>query len=137
MLNRIKDKIEEIEKDLEEIAEIIPEEFEEYNRDFKTKAACERYFERIINSTIDLSFLIIKENNFMIPEEEKQSFDILHEKNIISEKLRDKLKEAKGMRNILSHEYGKINDEIVFESIREELIKDIEEFIDSIEKFLK
>ena len=41
------------------------------------------------------------------------------------------------MRNILAHEYGKADDEIVFESIKDQLIPDIEEFINQIKKFLK
>ena len=40
------------------------------------------------------------------------------------------------MRNIISHEYGKIDDEIVFDSIKDELILDAEEFIKQIKKVL-
>ena len=92
---------------------------------------------KIIGAIIDATFLIIKENRFKIPEEEKQSFDILHEEKIISNELKERLKDAKGMRNILAHEYGKIDDKIVFESIKDELIFDAEEFIKQIKKFIK
>ncbi|MCK4588842.1 MAG: hypothetical protein KAT77_00230 [Nanoarchaeota archaeon] len=40
---RVNDKIKEIETYLSELVEIIPENFEDYKNDFKTKAACERY----------------------------------------------------------------------------------------------
>jgi hypothetical protein len=40
----------------------------------------------------------------------------------------------KGMRNILAHEYGKINDELVFEAITGEITADAEEFIASVLK---
>jgi uncharacterized protein YutE (UPF0331/DUF86 family) len=136
-MNRIKDKIEELEKYLQELSEIIPTNFEKYQSEFKTRAACERYAEKIICAITDLAFLVIKENKFRIPEEEKQSFDILNEENIISNELKERLKDAKGMRNILAHEYGRIDDEIVFESISEELIPDSEEFINQIKKFIK
>ncbi|MEK6824063.1 MAG: DUF86 domain-containing protein [Nanoarchaeota archaeon] len=136
-MNRINEKIEEIEKYLQELSEIIPLNFDEYKDDFKTSAACERYSEKIIGAIIDATFLIIKENRFKIPEEEKQSFDILHEEKIISNELKERLKDAKGMRNILAHEYGKIDDKIVFESIKDELIFDAEEFIKQIKKFIK
>ena len=136
-INRIKDKIDEMEKYVNELSEIIPFDFEQYKSEFKTKAACERYFEKIIESVIDLAFLVIKEHKLKIPEEDKQAFDILNEENIISDSLKEKLKDAKGMRNILAHEYGKIDDEMVFESLKEQLIPDIEEFINQIKKFLK
>ena len=73
---RIKDKIKEIEGYLSELSEIMPGNFEEY-KEIKNKAACERYFEKIIEAVIDLSFLIIKDKNLRIPEEDKEAFDIL------------------------------------------------------------
>ena len=38
------------------------------------------------------------------------------------------------MRNIIAHEYGKIDDRIVFNSITKELRSDVIEFLTSIEK---
>jgi len=38
------------------------------------------------------------------------------------------------MRNVISHQYGKVDDELVFEAITQELEKDIKEFIEGIEK---
>ena len=133
---RIKEKIEEIEGYLSELSDIIPGNFEKY-KEIKTKAACERYFEKIIGAVVDLSFLLIKEKGFKIPEEDKAAFDILSEERIISREISEKLKEAKGMRNIIAHEYGKIDDEIVFHSITEELEKDVSEFIKSVKEVLK
>jgi len=107
---RIEDKIDEIDKLLDELIEIMPNDFNEYNSDFKTKAACERYFEKIIEAAIDLAFLVIKDRRLQLPEEDKRVFDILSREKLISEDLAIKLKEAKGMRNIIAHKYGKIDD---------------------------
>ena len=136
---RIKDKIREIERYSTELFSAIPAdlEFENYKRDFRIKAICERYFEKIIESVVDLAFLIIRDKKFKIPEGDSEAFDILADGSVISAQLAQKLKEAKGMRNIITHEYGKIDDEIVFHSITEELEKDIREFIESIKKALK
>ena len=41
------------------------------------------------------------------------------------------------MRNIIAHEYGKIDDNLVFEAITQELILDIEEFLESVNKVTK
>jgi len=129
---RINDKIREIEDYLSELEEIMPESFHEYKTDLKTKAACERYFEKIIEAVIDLAFLIIKDKGYKIPEEDKEAFDILANEKIISQELSIRLKEAKGMRNIIAHEYGKIDDELIFHSITEELKLDVSELIKSI-----
>jgi uncharacterized protein YutE (UPF0331/DUF86 family) len=132
MEERVKDKIEEIEEFASELDEITPENYEEYSKDNKTKAACERYFEKIIEAVVDLAFLIIKENKLKIPEEDKEAFDILAEEGIITNQLTQKLKDAKGMRNIIAHDYGKIDDEIIFNSITEEIQKDVSEFINEL-----
>lgn len=128
---RVKDKIKEIEKYLDEFAGIMPDNFEEY-KEAKTKAACERYFEKIVEAAVDLSFLIIKDRGLKIPEGDKEVFDVLFGDNIITLELAEKFKDAKGMRNIIAHEYGAIDDKIVFNSITNELIKDSEEFIKRI-----
>ena len=134
-MGRINDKIIEIEKFLEELEDIIPGNFEEYKKDFQKKAACERYFEKIIEAVVDLGFILIRENDFKLPEDDEGVFEILLSKGIISERLSSKLRDAKGMRNIIAHEYGNIDDELIFETISNELKKDVEDFIDNIEKF--
>ena len=132
MENRRGDKIIEIERYLEELEKLLPENFEEYQKDFKTKAACERYFEKIVEAVLDLAFLIIKEKELKVPESDKEAFDILSNEKIISGELSEKLKNAKGMRNILAHEYGKVDDEVVFQAITEELIKDTNIFLEVV-----
>jgi uncharacterized protein YutE (UPF0331/DUF86 family) len=134
-MSRINDKINELEEYLQEFSEILPENFEEYKNSFEKRAACERYFEKIIEAVIDLSFIFIKENNLNSPEDEEGVFRVLFNEEVISERLSEKLKDAKGMRNFIIHQYEKIDDEIVFEAIKEELIKDIEEFIKQIKLF--
>jgi len=129
MSERVNDKIIEIEKYLEELYQIVPSDFEMYKDDFKIKAACERYFEKIIESVIDLGFILVKEKNFKIPEDEESIFEVLFKEKIISEELSRKLKDAKGMRNFIIHQYEKINDELVFEVLAENLEKDIKDFV--------
>lgn len=136
-MKRIKDKIGEIENYLSELETLFPIDFKIYKKDFKIRAICERYFEKIIESVIDLAFLVIKENNLKIPEDDKNVFDILTNEKIISDTLANKLKDAKGMRNIIAHEYGEIDNELVHYAITEELSEDVGEFIKSVERMKK
>ena len=131
---RIADKKEEIEAYFAELSDIIPSDFDEYKNDLKTKAACERYFEKIIEAVIDLAFFIIKEKKLKLPEEDKRAFDILCEGKIIPAQLAEKLKDAKGMRNLIAHKYGDVDDKMVFHSIAEELERDVREFMKKVEK---
>lgn len=137
MNTRIDDKIKEIEKYLYELEDITPKNFKEYVDDFKTKAACEHYFEKIIEACEDLVFLLVKLKGIKLPEKEESIFDSLFEENIIDSELSKKFKEAKGMRNLISHEYGNVDDEIVFNSITKEIYEDVKHLIKYIRLFLK
>jgi uncharacterized protein YutE (UPF0331/DUF86 family) len=134
---RLSDKIKEIEEFLSELDEITPASFAEYEQDIKAKAACERYFEKIVEAIVDLVFIIIKEKRYKMPEADKEAFDILAKEQIITKEIAEKLKDAKGMRNIIVHEYGKINDEFVFNSVKEELQEDTYQFLKQVKLFLK
>lgn len=131
---RIKEKIIEMERYTQELSEIKPQDFEEYIENFEKKAACERYAEKIPEAITDLAILLIKFKDLASSIDDKNAFNILAQNNIISEELSKKLQDAKGMRNIIAHEYGKVDDETVFEAIENELEKDTNEFISKIKK---
>ncbi len=131
---RTREKINQIEKFVEELAKIRPTTFKQYSTDLKTKAACERYFEKILEAVVDLAFLVIREKELQMPEDDKQAFDILANAKSIAPSLAVRLKEAKGMRNFLAHQYGMINDKLVFRAISQELEKDVRAFLQALEK---
>lgn len=133
---RINDKIIEIEKYLENLSSYIPNSLEEYKESPKTKDACEHCFEKIVEASEDLAFLLLKFEKIKFPEKEESIFNVLVKSNIINNELSKKLQDAKGMRNFISHEYGKVDDEIVFEAISNELEVDIRKFIKEILNYI-
>jgi len=132
MKKRIKEKIKEIEIFIQEIEEILPSSLEEYLRNFIVRGSCERYFEKIIEAVIDVSFMIIRDKKLELPNTEEHAFNILMNNKIIGENLCKKLKDAKGMRNFIVHQYGRIDDELVFHTVAWELIPDVREFINKV-----
>ncbi len=131
-MTRIKDKISEINTFIEELASIAPSTLEEYRSSIEKKAACERYAEKIVEAITDLAFLVIKSKKLRIPQDDADAFNILLENRIINLPLAEKLKDAKGMRNVISHQYAVVDDEIVFEAITKELAQDAKEFIKAV-----
>lgn len=134
-MKRINDKINEIEQYLNEFSEFLPNDFEDYKKNIVLKAACERYVEKIVESITDLAFLLIKFKHLKLPEDDINAFRILYENKIINEKLYSNLKNAKGMRNILVHQYGLVDDETIFNSFNQ-LIDDSNYFIKLIPKLI-
>ena len=134
MNNRVSDKIKEIEKYLSELSEIVPENVEDYKKDKTIRAACERYFEKIVESVTDLAFILITLKKLELPQDDIDAFRILCDNKFIDEELYKKLKSAKGMRNFIAHQYSSVNDEIVFNSINEEIEEDVKLFLKKIKK---
>lgn len=133
MEKRVEEKINQIRAYLEELESIMPPYLDLYKKDLKAKAAAERYFEKITEALTDLAHLIIKEKGFDSAETDTKAYEILSDNKTISESLSKRLIEAKNMRNIISHQYEKIEDEIVFEAIIDELPRDARQFIQEIE----
>lgn len=132
MDNRRGDKIVEIEGYMNNLGDFSPSSFEEYMSDGKSRMACERCFEKIVEAAVNLVVLIIKEDKLGTPMSDRGAFNILSEKNVISPALSDKLSDAKSMRNIIVHEYGYIDDEKVFYAIKNEILDDINELLEAV-----
>lgn len=133
-MSKINEKVNEIQKYLDELMEIVPNTIKEYESNKIIKAACERYFEKVVESVTDLAFIVITLKKFRVPDDDIDSFRILEENGIINDELYKRLKDAKGMRNFIAHQYGQINDKLVYEAIAEELEKDVRKFIEIIQK---
>jgi len=136
-LSKINEKINEIQKYLDELMEIVPNTLKEYESNKIIKAACERYFEKVVEAVTDLAFIVINLKKFRVPDDDIDSFRILEGNGIINNELYNRLKDAKGMRNFIAHQYGQINDKLVYEAMTEKLKKDIKEFISAVEKHIK
>ena len=121
---------------MDELSEIVPTDYDSYSGNSRDRAACERYFEKIVEACVDLGFIIIKYNKLEVPTGDKEVFKILQKHKIIPSDLADRLGEAKGMRNILAHEYGTVNDQLVYEAVHDELLSDVKLFLSNVEKVI-
>lgn len=132
MTKRIIDKIEECRKYLGEFERIIPNNFEDYTK-IEKKAACERYIEKIVEVCCDLGYLILKNNQVDLTDFDGRVFDKLYEIDLFSTELLEKMIKIKGMRNLIIHQYGNIDNKVIFGNLNN-LITDINKFLRTIEK---
>ncbi len=76
-MSLISDKIKEVEKYLSDLEKVAPETIEVYLKNLDKRLACERAFEKIIESVNDLAILIIKEKRFQMPNEDIKAFEAI------------------------------------------------------------
>jgi uncharacterized protein YutE (UPF0331/DUF86 family) len=71
-----------------------------------------------------------------LPAEEDDLFEKLAERGILARPMADGVRQMKGLRNILVHEYARIDDALVFENVRHRLA-DLETFRQAVLAFLR
>lgn len=106
---------------------------QEIEENIDLRGAVERYLYLAVQATIDLAEAAISLKHFRKPTTMSDDFYILEEQGIIDLELGEQLIKMTGFRNIIAHEYEKLNYEIVFDILNNRL-KDIEKFIKIIAK---
>jgi uncharacterized protein YutE (UPF0331/DUF86 family) len=118
----------------------ILDDYKEYSKDEiqddqTIRGAVERYLYLMSQATIDLAEAIISYKKLRKPTSMSESFSILNEEKIISVGLTNKMMKMVGFRNVVAHDYDKINYDIVYDVLQYRL-KDIEEFLRIIVKII-
>lgn len=98
-------------------------------------ASFERFLHLSIECILDIGNHMISDLRYRKPESNRDIFEILYENKVICLDLKEKLVKMAGFRNILVHGYMKLDREIVYNIIKNNLI-DIEEFVHVIADFI-
>lgn len=88
---------------------------------------------RAVENCVDMAALIISEEGLGVPGSASEMFYLLEEEGYLSRDLTEKMIKAVGLRNLIVHEYDKIDLRRLYESIRKDIV-DINEFVASIFK---
>lgn len=133
--DRVLARIDELAALLRELRSIAPARFDEYLQ-VEKRRACERLLEIAVQAVVDVCALLVSGLRLGIPAEEDDLFEKLARHGAISSPMAETLRHMKGLRNLLAHEYGRINDLIVFETIRDRL-GDFDIFTGEVLAFLR
>lgn len=118
--SRVLAKLDELDGYLAELRSIAPERFEDYQR-IEIKRACERLLQVSVEAVIDVCALLVTGLRLGLPGEEDDLLDKLAGHGVVSAPMAQTLRRMKGLRNLLVHEYGRINDELVFNTVSKDL----------------
>ncbi len=104
--------------------------------DYHFYGLAERYLQLEIEVVIDIGKMIIVKEDLKRPEDNGDIISVLADNKVISKKLSEKLIGVVNFRNILVHDYEKIDREIVYKKLQKNL-DDFSDFKKSIINFLK
>ncbi|WMJ80788.1 DUF86 domain-containing protein [Clostridium sp. MB40-C1] len=108
---------------------------EEYISNPLIYGSSERFLHLSIECVIDIGNHIISDMRYRKPESNKDVFEVLYENNLINEKLKGDLCNMAGFRNILVHDYLKLNRGMVYNIIMNNL-SDIKKFVSIISDYI-
>ena len=117
---RILAKVDQLDGYIAELKEIAPKSFAEYQK-VEKKRACERLLQVSIEVIIDICNLLVSGLRLGLPAEEDDLFRKLVEAGIMTKEMGETLREIKGFRNILVHQYAQVDDRIVYEAVNTKL----------------
>ncbi|MEI7990722.1 MAG: DUF86 domain-containing protein [Chloroflexota bacterium] len=106
-------KIQSIQRCVERAREEYDKSPGTFDADFTSQDAAILNILRACEQAIDLANHIIKLNKMGIPNSSVESFDLLQRKHVISKDLAEKLKNMVRFRNLIVHQYDKLDIEIV------------------------
>jgi uncharacterized protein YutE (UPF0331/DUF86 family) len=133
--DRILTRLDELGGYLRDIRSIAPARFDDYLV-VEKRRACERLLQISIEAVIDVCALLVTGLRLGVPAEEDDLFEKLTRGAVITPSTAATLRRMKGLRNLLVHAYGRIDDRMIFETIRSQL-GDFEMFKDEILQFLR
>ena len=129
-------KLSELDLYYAQIQEVAPITISEYSNDWKIQRIVERTLQMMIETCVDIAGHMISDMGFRIPKSYADTFAVLHENDILGENLYRSLMKMAQFRNIVVHQYDKIDSSIVV-GILQTNIKDFLTYRDAIAGYLK
>lgn len=127
-------KIETIERCINRIKEVYNDNPDNLN-DYTKQDSIILNIQRACEAAIDLAMHIVSEKSLGIPQNSRDSFEVLNSNNMIDDKLNGRMKSMVGFRNIAVHDYKTLNIKVV-QAIIENHLKDFSDYIYAINKLL-
>jgi uncharacterized protein YutE (UPF0331/DUF86 family) len=107
----------------------------EIEENLDIKGALERYLYLALQATIDMGEAVISYKGFRKPSTMTEIFHILNEEGMITRELLESLVKMVGFRNVIAHDYERVDYDIVMDALHHKL-DDIVSFLKQISERL-
>ena len=131
----IKERLKEINENLEILSDVSKMPLVAFTSDVKTIKVAERCLQINIQCILDICHHIIAENNWPRPQDNQEAIQIIGQKRIIPLSFAKKISHMAGLRNILIHEYTKVNPSIIYKHLKR--LQDFRQFEKHVLVYLK
>ena len=106
-------KLADLDQYLAQVSEYRGITIDEYRRDWKVQRIVERTLQMAIEVCVDVATHVIADRGLRVPATYAEAFDVLGEGGLLDPGLRAEMVRMAGFRNVLVHEYTRVDPEIV------------------------
>ena len=110
--------------------------FQQYKQDIRLKKAVERSLQVAIEACLDIGRRLIALEGFRYPEDNRDVFRVLAEEGVVSKELLPTLLDMASFRNLVVHDYARIDDAKVYAILKKRL-GDFDEYAKVIAAYLE
>lgn len=110
--------------------------FEEYQSNKILRGYVERTLQVSIQICLDIGSRLIAEFGFRQPDDSRDVFTVLDEEGVLPPDLLASLQKMVGFRNLIVHDYARIDDSLVFAALQNRL-GDFARFAEAVNAFLE
>jgi len=114
-------KLTELDEYLKQMGEFSSVTLEEYSRDWKVQRIVERTLQMMIETCADIANHIISDRGYRTPDNYGDTFRVLHENGVFKSDLFEIMLKMARFRNIVVHQYDKVDEAIVIGILRNNL----------------
>lgn len=134
--NKIVAKLQALDEYLGYLKELQKVNKRSFLNDYHFFGLAEHYLHLSIEVLLDVSKLVVIAYELPRPEEPRDLFEVLRKHKVINQRLFQSLSGVTGFRNILVHEYEKINKTLIYDNLQHS-VEQFSEFKKQIKKYLK
>jgi uncharacterized protein YutE (UPF0331/DUF86 family) len=132
---RLAKYIHDLEEYLKHLTELRKHPIEKFLSDWRIYDLADRQLHLALETFLTIGEMIISEFGYAKPDTYADIPRILFDNGITSKQLRDKLVDLARFRNVLVHDYSRLDHERVYQHVQTDA-ETVKEFIDAIKKFI-
>lgn len=128
-------KLSELSEYMDQIEEYRSLTVDTYASDWKTQRVVERTLQVMIEVCVDISGHIVSDSGYRVPKTYADSFRVLYENKVINEELCRKMESMAKFRNVVVHQYDKVDVRIVV-GILQKHLSDFSDYKEAVLAFI-
>jgi len=132
----INEKLEKLKEYTSYLKEYQKATLNDFKKDHKLQGAARCYLQLACECVIDVCEIIISSLGLRRPDTARESIEIIGEQGILPEEFTKKVSSIAGFRNILVHEYAKVDINELYHHLQEDL-DDFSKFSQLIAQWLR